>query len=92
MNTRRDDWATNVTSSFTHASLRLQPYRIYNCCVAAVNEAGRGNSSCQAIITHEAGKLSAIHRVVADKLTYNTQFQQLPPLTLKYISSATHLL
>ena len=41
----------------THISLRLQPYLFYNCCVAAVNEAGRGNSSCQTIITNEAGEL-----------------------------------
>ena len=37
--------------------VQLQPYQFYNCCVAAVNEAGRGSSSCQTVITHEAGKL-----------------------------------
>ena len=57
MGARRVDQTTSVTSSFTYTSLRLQPYRPYNCCVAAVNEAGRGNSFCQTIITHEAGKL-----------------------------------
>ena len=40
-----------------YVTLRLQPYQFYNCCVAAVNEVGRGKSSCQAIITHQAGKL-----------------------------------
>ena len=56
---RRDEWTTNITHTSTHAILHawFQPYRFYNCCVAAVNEAGRGNSSCQTIITPEAGKL-----------------------------------
>lgn len=56
MDARREDQIlTNVTSSFTYTSVSLQPYQVYSCCVAAVNEAGRGNSSCQEIITHEAG-------------------------------------
>ena len=54
---RRDDQTLNVTYSSTIVTLRLQPYRFYNCCIAAVNEAGRGDSSCQPVITHEAGKL-----------------------------------
>ena len=45
----------NWTVLTTATSISLQPYRFYNCCVAAVNEAGRGSSSCQIIITHEAG-------------------------------------
>lgn len=52
---RREDQITYVTSSSTYTSVSLQPYQVYSCCVAAVNEAGRGNSSCQEIITHEAG-------------------------------------
>ena len=56
---RRDDQTLNVTYySSTFATLRLQPYRFYNCCIAAVNEAGRGDLSCQTVITHEAGKLT----------------------------------
>ena len=58
MGARREDQTTYVTHSST--SLRLQPYRPYNCCVAAVNEAGRGNQSCQTITTHEASKLHDI--------------------------------
>ena len=59
---RRDESATNITLSSTNVTLHvwLQPYRFYNCCVAAVNEAGRGNSACQTIITHEAGKLYSV--------------------------------
>ena len=56
MNCRREYQTINVTRFSTSTSLRLQPYRFYNCCVAAVNEAGRGNSSCQTIISHETGK------------------------------------
>lgn len=56
---RRDEWTTNVTHTSTHTILhaQFQPYRFYNCCVSTVNEAGRGNQSCQTIVTHEAGKL-----------------------------------
>ena len=65
MDARRDDQATtNVTCSFTYTSLRLQPCLFYNCCVAAVNEAGRGNSACQTILTHEAGTLHYYHYIV----------------------------
>ena len=62
---RRDDQIVNVTRFSSYANLVrawFQPYQIYNCCVAAMNEAGRGNSSCQTIITHEAGKL-CIHTI-----------------------------
>ena len=55
-NARREERTINVsTDAILH--VQLQPYRLYNCCVAAVNEAGRGSSSCQTVITHEAGKL-----------------------------------
>ena len=47
---RRDEWTYS-----TYGIVRLQPHQIYNCCVAAVNGAGRGNSICQTIITHETG-------------------------------------
>ena len=53
---RREGWTTNISSINTTIQAWFQPYRFYNCCVAAVNEAGRGNSSCQIFITHEAGK------------------------------------
>ena len=33
----------------------LQPYLVYECCVLGVNQVGLGNSSCQTIITNEAG-------------------------------------
>ena len=52
----RDEWTVNIMHYYsTYATLRFQPYQFYNCCVAAVNEAGRGSLSCQAFITHEAG-------------------------------------
>ena len=41
----------------TSTSISLQPYRFYYCCIAAVNEAGRGDSSCQKFITHETGNV-----------------------------------
>ena len=41
----------------TSISISLQPYRFYYCCVAAVNEAGKGDSSCQKFITHETGNV-----------------------------------
>ena len=52
--TRSDDQSIIYS---TYTSISLLPYRFYNCCVAAVNEAGIGKLSCQTIITHEAGKL-----------------------------------
>ena len=57
MDAQRGHQTTYVTRYSTYTSLRLQPYRLYSCCVAAVNEAGTGNSSCQVIFTHEAGEL-----------------------------------
>ena len=51
---REGNWTVLATNTTT----RLQPYQFYNCCVAAVNEAGRGNLSCQTIITHEAGTVT----------------------------------
>ena len=50
---RRDDWTALVTHTSLH--VWLQPHQTYNCCVAAVNNAGRGNSICQTIITRETG-------------------------------------
>ena len=47
----------NWTVVTTSTSISLQPYRFYYCCVAAVNEAGRGDSSCQKFITHETGNV-----------------------------------
>ena len=61
MGARREDQTTSVTHSFTYVTLWFQPYRSYNCCVAAVNEAGIGSSSCQTIITHEAGNYVCVH-------------------------------
>jgi hypothetical protein len=58
---RRDEWTTNISTNATSLHAWFQPYRFYNCCVAAVNEAGTGNSSCQTVITHEAGKLHYVH-------------------------------
>jgi hypothetical protein len=55
---RRDEWTTNVSTNDISLYAWFQPYRFYNCCVAAVNEVGRGNSSCQTFITHEAGTKS----------------------------------
>ena len=55
---RSDDGTVKRTylSSYTNSVLvRLQPYQTYTCCVAAVNGAGRGHSSCQTVITHETG-------------------------------------
>ena len=55
---KRDDWTVNVVHYVYANYIRVlfQPYQIYNCCIAAVNKAGRGNSTCQTIITHETGK------------------------------------
>ena len=53
MNARQQYQTITITRFSTSTSLRLQPYQLYNCCVAAVNEAGRGNSSCQTIMTYE---------------------------------------
>ena len=47
----------NTTSAQTSQNFMLQPYRVYKCCIFGVNEVGRGNSSCQTIITHEAGMI-----------------------------------
>ena len=92
MDARRDDQATKyVTRSFTYTSLRLQPYRFYNCCVAAVNEAGRGNSACQTILTHEAGTLQYNQYAHFMKFLLNIQLHQLPLLILKCINSILHL-
>lgn len=51
----KEDYNWTVLTTTTFISLR--PYQFYNCCVAAVNEAGRGSSSCQTVITHEAGTI-----------------------------------
>ena len=45
----------NTTSAQTSQTLMLQPYKVHKCCVFGVNEVGCGNSSCQTIITHQAG-------------------------------------
>ena len=58
---RREEWTTNMSSTNTTIQAWFQPYRFYNCCVAAVNEAGMGNSSCQTFITHEAGNHPHTH-------------------------------
>ena len=73
MDSRRGHQTTYVTRYSIYTSLRLQPYRLYSCCVAAVNEAGTGNSSCQVIFTHEAGEL----HVYAHNFMYNVLIKQL---------------
>ena len=49
----RDEQIANTVLS--HQSLELQPHTSYQCCVAAVNEVGGGQSSCQTVVTHETG-------------------------------------
>ena len=81
---RRDEWTTNVSTNATlYAWFQLQPYQFYNCCVAAVNEAGRGLLSCQTFITHEAGK-QCIHTRI--KLEFNNIMHAVPtasPIDIK---------
>ena len=80
---RREEWTTNVSTNATLYYAWFQPYRFYNCCVAAVNEAGRGNSSCQTFITHEAGK-QCIHTRI--KLEFNNIMHAVPtgsPIDIK---------
>ena len=81
---RRDDQTLDVTYSSTYATLRLQPYRFYNCCVAAVNEAGRGDSTCQTIITHEAGKLYTLYTILSYiKFMFNNKAPTATPTELE---------
>ena len=91
---RRDESATNIMLSSTSVTLHvwLQPYQFYNCCVAAVNEAGKGNSACQTIITHEAGTPHYYQYAHYMKFLLNIQLQQLSLPTLKCINSILHLL
>ena len=69
--TRRDKWTYSTYSTY-YRTVRFQPHQIYNCCVAAVNGAGRGNSICQIIITYETGILNVIltlYIIIADNYT-----------------------
>ena len=52
------DQSENSTQMFQ--MFTLQPYLVYECCVLGVNQVGLGNSSCQTIITNEAGVYTII--------------------------------